>query len=451
MNLAESVNRRIRNLVFNLNYKILTSLRSSELLNLLISLKVLSIYKKLARTKNLVLEDKRCFVSIWFYMSKMFSIGTKIKFNNPIKISLILIIIKSYYIFLVTMETKITFLLNEEIIEENLNPSVVLLDFLRKDKHLTGTKEVCKEGDCGACAVLLGELTDSGISYKVINSCLYPIQKVNGKHVVTIEGLNQETLSPVQESFMDEGASQCGFCTPGFIISATGYLINTESYNYDKVINSVAGNICRCTGYNSIKKSLKRLENINNIDSIKTLIDEKVLPEYFLDVELKLKSIRVKKEKVKSNSNVQFISGGTDLFVQKPDIILESDVKFIHEEVPRRIELKDNSIIISGSATIDMLNSFFTSKIKSKQFDKLFKMFASLPIRNSATIAGNIVNASPIADLTISLLALNAKLELRNSKGEKRFLLLKDFYKGYKTLDKKNDEIIENIIIPKLD
>ena len=350
------------------------------------------------------------------------------------------------------MEIDITFILNNQVISTRINPATVLLDFIRKNKRLTGTKEVCKEGDCGACAVLLSEVKNGNLNYKVVNSCLFPIQKVNGKHVVTIEGLNQSELNPIQQSFLDEGASQCGFCTPGFIISFTGYLINAERFNYDEAINSIAGNICRCTGYHSIIRSIRNVVKEDETLDFSHLIDKKIIPDYFIQITDKLNKISFNNvTEINANLNKpKFISGGTDLFVQQPDKLLDSDIELIENTVQSKIEIKQNKIIISGSATVEELKLFLSSATTNLNLEKLFRLFASLPIRNSATIAGNIVNASPIADITITLLSLKAEIILRNSSNSKRIIQLNKFYKGYKTLDKTDDEIIESIsfIIP---
>lgn len=345
------------------------------------------------------------------------------------------------------MEIDINFILNNQVISTRINPATVLLDFIRKNKRLTGTKEVCKEGDCGACAVLLGEIKNGKLSYKVVNSCLFPIQKVINKHVVTIEGLNQGELNPIQQSFLNEGASQCGFCTPGFIISFTGYLINTKQFNYDEAINSIAGNICRCTGYHSIMRSLRNVVKEDDNIHFSDLISMKIIPEYFNHIPEMLNklsfnngaSLTTKQERKK------FISGGTDLFVQQPDQLLDSNIELIENIVNPKIESTNNKLVISGSATIEELKHFLLSSSTKLNLEKLFRLFASLPIRNSATIAGNIINASPIADITISMLSLNAEIELRNSSNSKRIIPLNKFYKGYKILDKTDDEIIESI------
>ena len=163
------------------------------------------------------------------------------------------------------MTENITFILNNDLVSVKIDPAIVLLDFIRKQKHLTGTKEGCKEGDCGACTVLVGNLINDKLEYHSVNSCLLPLGNINNTHIVTIEGLNSKNLSHIQTEFIKEGASQCGFCTPGFIVSLTGYLINNQTYEIDKALNSIAGNICRCTGYTSIKRSVNDV--LNKINS----------------------------------------------------------------------------------------------------------------------------------------------------------------------------------------
>jgi len=345
------------------------------------------------------------------------------------------------------MENNITFILNNQIIRTDLNPATVLLDFIRKDKKLTGTKEVCKEGDCGACSVLLGEVIEGNLQYKTINSCLYPIEKIKGKHIVTIEGLNQDELNPIQESFVNEGASQCGFCTPGFIVSSTGYLLNTDKFDNEDAVNAIAGNICRCTGYQSIKRALTNVVDKDEVINFDLLVKKGIIPPYFKEIPEKIKSLgeqdKVDKEDI--YNNIQLVSGGTDLFVQKPDELLNKTFQIVESIIPPRINIIENQIVISGSTTVNDLQKFIQLKNINLKLDSLFKLFASLPIRNSATLAGNIINASPIADLTITLLALNAEVTLLKRKSDKRNIQLNKFYSGYKTLNKNDDEIIQEI------
>ncbi|MBZ0178317.1 MAG: FAD binding domain-containing protein [Melioribacteraceae bacterium] len=345
------------------------------------------------------------------------------------------------------MEKRLTFILNSTVINEEINPSLPLLDFIRKEKHLTGTKEVCKEGDCGACTVLLGELVDGKVKYKTVTSCIYPVGNCQGKHIVTIEGLNKSELLLQQKMFADEYASQCGFCTPGFIMSATSYLLNNTKYSHDGAINAIAGNICRCTGYHSIiravDKVIAELKDANESNHISYLIEKNVLPETFIDIEKRLKEIKLEQVEANEKSNI-FIGGGSDLFVQKPDDLLERDVAFLEQQHLNYIVENNNRIELGGGTTFEQ---FKQSEILRKIIPTLERdidLIASLPIRNSATIGGNLSNASPIGDLTIILLALSSTLILSDGKNE-RELLLSEYYLDYKKLNKKEDEFIKAV------
>ncbi|MCF6270962.1 MAG: FAD binding domain-containing protein [Melioribacteraceae bacterium] len=348
------------------------------------------------------------------------------------------------------MAENIEFFLNAKKISTNVHPAKTLLDFIRVDESLKGTKEGCREGDCGACTVLVGEINNDQLKYKSVNSCLYPIGNADGKHVVTIEGLNNERLTPIQEEFNNEGATQCGFCTPGFVNSLTGYVIEHKELNNIDAETSIAGNICRCTGYSSIKRTAENVvEKINslNLESqsrIIALVERDILPKYFLEIEEKLKSFDIKPAN-KCISKSTIIGGGTDLFVQHADSLMNEDVSFAKNFGLNNIQVIDNECVVGASITIE---EFKNSEIIKKHFPSLMKqleMFASLPIRNSATIGGNLVNASPIGDSAIIFLALNAKLRICNNNNF-RIINLNQFHKGYKTFDLYEDEIIEDII-----
>lgn len=347
------------------------------------------------------------------------------------------------------MANNIEFILNNTKISTNSNPAQTLLDFIRIDEGLKGTKEGCREGDCGACTVLIGEIESGKLKYKSVNSCLYPIGNINGKHVVTIEGLNNEILTPIQEEFNSEGASQCGFCTPGFVNSLTGYVIENEELHTHEAENALAGNICRCTGYASIKRTaanvISRVNelNINSEDRIKSLISKNILPKYFSGIKEKLLLLR--NNIAESNKNHTLVGGGTDLFVQKADTLLSEEISFTKDLELHDIKVVDNFCHVGSGVTIEQ---FRNSQVITEYFPNLLSqlnLFASLPIRNSATIGGNIVNASPIGDSSIIFLALNSELIINNSVHE-REIKLSNFYKGYKDIDLSENEFVEKIV-----
>ena len=346
----------------------------------------------------------------------------------------------------------ITFLCNQKKVEPALHPATTVLDYIRKQQHLTGTKEGCREGDCGACTILIGSLQENKVKYQTVNSCLMPLGQAEGKHIVTIEGLNSAELSIIQQTFIDEGGTQCGFCTPGFIVSLTGYFLSNEYYNFDDAIDSIGGNICRCTGHTTIKRAVK-----NILDKLSTEVDEKedkiallarigVIPKYFENILSLLAEIKRKTVSREFEQKSDFlIAGGTDLFVQREADLIKSNVKFVSaENNGNRIWIDNNQCFIDARTSV---SDFGESEIISKYFSEMknfIRLFGSLPIRNRATIGGNIINASPISDMTSMLLALNSTLHLQNGKTIRQ-VLLKEFYLGYKTLDRANDEFLTMI------
>ncbi len=157
------------------------------------------------------------------------------------------------------LKKAIRFILNDREISAWESPGRLALDFIRDTERLTGTKEGCKEGDCGACTVILGTLEGSNVHYSPMTSCLIPVGELDGKHLVTIEGLNLESLSPVQAAMVDTGGSQCGYCTPGFVVAMTAWLMDeSRSVDVEGAKAAISGNLCRCTGYHNIVKAIQR-------------------------------------------------------------------------------------------------------------------------------------------------------------------------------------------------
>ena len=343
----------------------------------------------------------------------------------------------------------ITFILNNKLIKTENHPGTTLLDFIRYNENLPGTKIGCREGDCGACTVLEGTLRDNKVKYKSIVSCLTPLGNAHGKHIVTIEGINMKELSPVQNALVDHAGTQCGFCTPGFVMSLTGHCLSEEPSDKEKVIASISGNICRCTGYKSIEKaaeSISELLKVKDInDPIKWLVENKHLPKYFLEIGNKLNKIEAI---TKSSENAKIIAGGTDLMVQKPEEIAETDTNSFYDRNDLKGIKKDKDSIIIGSATTPA--EIIKSEIIKEYFPNIkshFKLISSEQIRNMGTIAGNFVNASPIGDLSIFFLALNANIILIESNNTRR-IPLKSFFLDYKKVNLNKGEYIESVIIP---
>ncbi len=341
---------------------------------------------------------------------------------------------------------KLNCIINASTVSTSANLNGVVLDFLRLQEHLTGTKEGCREGDCGACTILVGELRGDEVVYRSVNSCLMPLADANGKHIVTIEGINQpQELNPIQQAFVDEGGTQCGFCTPGFIMSLSGFCLNNKNISTEQAISAVDGNICRCTGHPPIKNAIRHF-----VENAKNNFSSSVIPEYFKTIPARLKEIlqKISMNGMHGEYSV-LVSGGTDLYVQKVFSMQFETINTISTlKKKETISENDAQIIIPAETTVE---EFRLSSVVEKYFPSLkteLELFGSTPIRNRATISGNIVNASPIGDMTNILLALNAELYLRDG-SETRNLPLRKFYRGYKQLDKKKSELIEQISIAK--
>jgi xanthine dehydrogenase small subunit len=361
----------------------------------------------------------------------------------------------------------IQFILNEKNIATDLPAGMVILDFIRYHEYLMGTKIGCREGDCGACTILVGELSNDELQYETMTSCLMPLGNAQGKHIVSIEGINNaEGLNPIQQAMADEGATQCGFCTPGFVMSLAGFCLDNchrrdkaclvSTMTTQNAIAAIDGNICRCTGYKPIERAAAKVADLvkekNGEDPIAFASRKKILPEYFTGIKKRLQDLQTIKKSAALlpsittlKENPYIVGGGTDLYVQKHDAMTNSSICFVsdHPEL-KGISREGNKCILGPSVTVSDLKASPIINDVFPEFQLYAKLVSSTPIRNMATIAGNFINASPIGDFTIFFLALDAQLVLSDG-NTKREMPLRKLYTGYKTLDKKPEEYIEQI------
>ena len=331
---------------------------------------------------------------------------------------------------------------------------MVLLDFVRYQQHLMGTKIGCREGDCGACVVLVGEIRDGNLFYQSMTSCLVPLGNAHGKHIVTVEGINfPGDLNPVQKAMADEGATQCGFCTPGFIVSLAGFCLSNIEATRENAIAAVDGNICRCTGYKSIERAAGKVAALmnerNGEPAAVFAAKQKILPGYFATIRERLQNL-MNGQLIVHRSPVAVVGGGTDLYVQKHDELTHADIHFVFDNPELNgITNHGNKCILGPSVTVTDLQSSPVIREYFPAFHRYAKLISSTPIRNMATIAGNFINASPIGDFTIFFLALDAHVELSQNPSPDengfRSVPLRKLYKGYKQLDKLPDEVVNKI------
>lgn len=342
----------------------------------------------------------------------------------------------------------IKFILNNQTIETDLPIGTTVLDFVRYYKNLKGTKIGCREGDCGACTIMVGELKGDSVKYRTMTSCLMPIANAQGKHIVTVEGINRENgeLTPVQQAMVDESGTQCGFCTVGFVMSMTNFCLDDSLKTKEAAVSAIDGNICRCTGYKSIERACVLLskqlaDSSEQKNQLVCALKYETVPSYFSEINERLKEIQTNCSLLTAHRSL-LVGGGTDLYVQKHEEMVYAEANHIlFDDDLRTISETEDYVEVGASVVVtDLLESEIFNRIFPNLYKHL-KLVSSTPIRNMATLAGNFVNASPIGDMTAWFLALDSEIEFDSG----RKLPLKDFYLGYKKLAKTEDEIITKI------
>ena len=365
-------------------------------------------------------------------------------------------------------------LLNQSFIPYELgeiNPNTTVLEWLRSNR-LVGTKEGCASGDCGACTAVIGELVTVNkkdvIQYKSINTCIALAYTLLGKHLITVEGLKEgDDLHPVQKAMVTENGSQCGFCTPGFVMSLFAMYHNEKVIDLTKINDALSGNLCRCTGYKPIisaaylalsekekgSQDFYERHQAKFVESLVKLRNEKdVSLSYAKDQKTLLfdapSNIHKLSQLLSDNPSANILAAGTDLNLE----ITQSMKEFPHiVSVNRVAELKQ---IVDNGSEIEIGAAVSYEEAKSilvkhwPNLNSFLQRFASLPIKNWATIGGNIANASPIGDMAPVLIALESKLKLRKGDSS-RVIALEDFFISYKKTLLESSEFIESILIPK--
>ena len=356
----------------------------------------------------------------------------------------------------------VEFVFENKIIKiRNPDPNETLLNFIRTKLKKTGTKEGCAEGGCGACTVVLGELIENNITYKAINSCIAFVPSLEGKQLILVEDLiSKDELHPVQKAMVNYHGSQCGFCTPGFVMSLFAMYKNYSSYKEDIIKDSIQGNLCRCTGYRPIIDAAKSLNKENKFDHFSknkkiilsllrkikqrniTIINDN--KKYFAP-----KSVDELKKILRQEPNSKLLSGGTDvsLIVTKERKDLNSLIYM--NSINELNYIKENNSYVEVGATTPLINfeSFITKYFPD--FSQILKRYGSVQIRNVCTIAGNIATASPIGDTLPLLLALDSQIVIKD-KNKTQILPLNGFFISYRKTKLKKGQFIHSIRIPLL-
>ena len=339
----------------------------------------------------------------------------------------------------------IIYINNNKVEVTNVYHDITLLDWLRNYHKITGTKEGCAEGDCGACSVIINKKNKE--DSKPINSCLVRLGQVIGSNITTIEGLGcDKNPHPLQMAFSNEYASQCGYCTPGFIISGVSLINSGKVVNNDTINDAISGNLCRCTGYSPIIKAIKSVSDRKTKFKKVEIINKEKKVRFGNITYLKPNNLKELKDYLEVKS-FQFIAGGTDLNLQRP-VINEKEINIICLSSIKElnfIKKFKEKMVLGGAVTIESFLDSVRSKIP--ELIEILQRFGSPQIRNQGTIGGNLCTSSPIGDLAPLLMVLNSDINVFGKNGIKK-TNIKNFFKGYRKNILKKDEIILSIEIP---
>ena len=359
-------------------------------------------------------------------------------------------------------DISIRFLLNDEPVTlDDIDPNLTVLQYLREHQQLSGSKEGCASGDCGACTVVLAELDNDQLRYRSVNSCISFVGSLHGKQLITVEHLRQQgRLHDVQQAMVDNHGSQCGFCTPGFIMSAFALHKQTQEPSREQVVEALAGNLCRCTGYRSIidaamtasqtasdsfaekaddtRQALKDMMRKNRNANLTNGVHHFYAPTH----------IDALADYLLKYSDAKLVAGGTDLALSVTQQLnsIERLVYVDNVADMKQIQQDDDSITIGAAVTYADFTELFGEHYP--EWAQMIERIGSTQIRNVGTLGGNIGNASPIGDMPPVLIALGATMTLRRGNTE-RVIKVEDYFKDYKVTDLQESEFIQSVTIPK--
>jgi len=360
------------------------------------------------------------------------------------------------------MTDRIRFLLDDQLRElSDVDPTMTVLDYLRAAEHLPGTKEGCAEGDCGACTVVLGAVEGESIRYRAVNSCLLFLPVLDGKQLITVEHLRRPNgeLHPIQRAMVECHASQCGFCTPGFVMALFELYQSDTAPTRSTINDALAGNLCRCTGYRPIVEAaqaacvgrepdqfseretnmVRLLQSLRHDDTLEIAYGERRF--YAPRTMAELVTLRQR------HPNAHLLAGGTDLGLLVTKQHRDLDTVIYIGEVRELAAVTVDAGVIDVGAAATHATIIGTMARYYPDFAEILRRFGSPQIRNTATMVGNVANASPIGDSIPPLLALDARVSVRSAAGT-REVAIHEFFPGYRQPALAEGEFVERLLIP---
>jgi xanthine dehydrogenase small subunit len=361
---------------------------------------------------------------------------------------------------------ELRFILNDEdIVLTDLPATRTLLDFLRLDRRLKGSKEGCAEGDCGACTVLVGRLSGDQLVYETINACIAFVGSLDGAHVVTVEHLSAANgpLHPVQQAMVDHHGSQCGFCTPGIVMSLYGLWMQEPHPSGFQIEKALQGNLCRCTGYSPIVRAASGISSygalandplVAELDSIKARVkalhdDRRVDIGTGRDRLIIPASIDDLAAVYAENPTGTLVSGATDVGLWVTKFMRDIGPMIFVGEVPGMHEIRAEADRVTFNAGVTYTMARPTIAARFPQLVELWDRIGGEQVRNAGTIGANIANGSPIGDTPPPLIALGATVTL-NKGGVRRQVDLEKFFIAYGKQDRAPGEFVESVTVPVL-
>lgn len=353
------------------------------------------------------------------------------------------------------MGRPIRFLLDGEVRDlSDIDPTLTVLNLLRYHLRRTGTKEGCAEGDCGACTVVLGELEAGRVRFRAVNACILFAPMLDGRALFTVESLGREgALHPVQQAMVDLHGSQCGFCTPGFVMSL--YAVQREGGPTDtaSLKDALAGNLCRCTGYGPILAAGQAMGEAPEVDITAALTA--IQPTEGLALEHKDRRFFAPRSAdelaavLEANADATVLAGGTDvgLWVTKQQRVLPTVVSLNDCADLKAIEELGDAVRVG--AGVRYADAHPALAKLHPEFGELLRRLGGLQVRNLGTVCGNLANGSPIGDMPPALIAAGATLVLRKGSA-RREMPLEDYFLAYGKQDRQPGEFVEAVVVPKL-